>query len=231
MGGGFYLCTFSFAVGTGATTPGMFFLVLNDAGAQSYAGDITKGVALWWSQAEAKPYATSFINGTRNAETLSLPLSALPPQAFTVEINLLVSAMTKRQVAGLYPAWFTLGADDAAHGGGRTEITLVQHESQTNLYLIGYRNGASMGMSIPHTLVPDGWRRLALRRSGGTLDLFCDGALLVSGTPPMPDGFTFLHPGLSDWGGSHVNTLFDRIRLFNRALTDAEIRASYQGGL
>ena len=121
-------------------------------------------------QVEKKPYATSFVNGTRAVETLQMPLTALSPQEFTVEFVLLVSAMTKRQVSGLYPTWFTLAADDAAHGGGRSEITLVQSENSADLYLLGYRNGASMGLGIPSAQISNGWRRLALRseeRRGG----------------------------------------------------------------
>lgn len=185
-------------------------------------------------QVEKKPYATSFTLGTRAAENLSLSISTLDPANFCVEFDCLITAHTKRQVAGTFPRLITLDADNAAHGGGRTEI-IIYHSPTSPVFGVDlWKNNVGSGLAIADALIPNGWRRLAIRGTATAVEVLCDGVVISSQTvlTNRPTAFTSCYPGQSKNGGSgQINTLFDRIRLFRRPLSDAELRASFEGRL
>ncbi|WP_417844845.1 phage head spike fiber domain-containing protein [Thalassospira sp.] len=77
---GRYKCDVVFvptATGAGAN---MFFLPISNAAApraQNYTGNSVDGVILEYPQAEARNFSTSFIDGARSPDRLSIPLSAV----------------------------------------------------------------------------------------------------------------------------------------------------------
>lgn len=61
VGNGWYRCTLSFGVNSGATTPTMFIGVHQENNVGSYTGDGSSGLYVWGAQFEPQPWPTSYI--------------------------------------------------------------------------------------------------------------------------------------------------------------------------
>lgn len=186
-------------------------------------------------QLETKPYATSFIDGTRATETLTIPTEGvLNPQEGTVECwwtptqpseSIINQTYSPRILqAGTYYAnnsWVLW----AYHTGGG--------EPKLKLYIKGSSNS---GWSAYPTIKDSGsgWYtvgqpiHLAVRWTGGdTFYVAVNGE--VYGPYTIADAFTGI-AGNTFWVGgsnSYPNAIYDCLRISYRARTDKEIMASY----
>ncbi len=95
---------------------------------------------------------------------------------------------------------------------------------------------AFFGSGTSATLAVNTWYNVALTRSGSTLSLYCNGILLGSTTsvlssPQTAPNNQFFSAGVRVDGNWALTGRLDEISLTNRALTAAEIKASYNAAL
>lgn len=175
------------------------------------------GVSEFWfkyAQLEAKPYATSFIDGTRSPETLTIPTAGvLNPQEGTVECWLFIPY-------GVGEYDYSRSFLGTAHSG--------------NYFLISVtRDGKIRFASLPaefrssNTVQYNNWNHVALRWDSQGRDIFLNGVKTSSaGAIPAIDGsLLYIGSGVSLYW---LNGLIDDLRISNRARTDAEILSAYQ---
>lgn len=178
----------------------------------------TTGYVLYRNmQAEGKPYATSFAPGTRSAETLSLPTAGL---IFPTEGCIEIDFQLVRLAAIYQPIFSTQIAS-----GNR--LLIMGNSGRIKVW---DGDGTSELIVQADAILAAGqWYRVAYAWGPGGRTLALDGAIKTA-----PRGNTIgvaASAFLGSWGGYSPVVLFDRIRIFNRALSDAELLASYQGGL
>lgn len=176
-------------------------------------------------QLEAKPYATSFIDGTRAAESLTIPTAGvLNPQEGEISIRVYVP--------------FVINAGDFARiwqipGATATGIALwyrttgnweLRTHADDNTYTTG---------TAPVSLTPTGWHLFSVKWTTTQAVLYIDGVARVTiNNPKLPSSFAAnAYIGSNNTGGQQLNTLFDDLRISNRARTDAEIAVAYNSGL
>ena len=167
-------------------------------------------------QLEQKPFATSFIDGTRAAETLTIPTaSVLNPQEGTVE------------------CWLFIPYGVGVYDYSRSFLGTAHSE---NYFLLSVtRDGKIRFASLPavfrssNTVQYNNWNHVALRWDSQGRTIFLNGVKTFStGVIPAIDG-NLLYIG-SGVGQFQLNGLIDDLRISSRARTDAEIAAAYQSG-
>ena len=186
-------------------------------------------IYLAWSQLEAKPYATSFIDGTRAAETLTIPTAGvLNPQEGTVECWVYVNDIIKRQLGdisnGMVIHILRLGGSLGIYLSHRGDSPVWEFRTHAD-------DNTYTTKAVSNSYTPNGWHFFALRWSLDRADLFIDGVLRGTiSNPKLPSGFYDI-AYVGSWGdGLHINTLIDDLRISSRARTDEEIAAAYQSG-
>jgi hypothetical protein len=180
-------------------------------------------------QLEQKPYATSFIDGTRSLETLTIPTAGvLNPQEGTWEDYVYVNSVARRQVPGQYPYVFYI-----PRGNGGPGIVLW-HTPDGASWRLGTWNdsGVATAANASDSYTPDGWHRFAVRWNSSEAALFIDGVKRISITNPnLPTSFgSYAYVGSEANGANSLNTLHDDLRISSRARTDEEIAAAYASG-
>jgi len=175
------------------------------------------------TQLEEKPYATSFIDGTRSPETLTIPTAGvLNPQEGTVEFWVKLSHLNPND----YNAFFTSGDVDAPgprilimrefEGGDVNKIRVFDGDDSTEVILISVT-----------TLQAGIWYYVAFTWSPSGRKLYVNGVLEASNTRSNNLGFATLAKIGSWMSRGYLNGLIDDLRISNRARTDAEIAAAY----
>lgn len=183
----------------------------------SSAAAASKIIYVAAAQVEQKSYATSFTPGTRAAETLSFPTAGLIlPTEGCIEIDF----QLVRLAANYQPIFSTQIAS-----GNR--LLIMGNSGRIKVW-----DGDGTGeliMQADAILAAGRWYRVAYAWGPGGRTLALDGAIKTDprGNPIGVAASAFL----GWWDGYQPGVLIDRIRLFNRALTAAELLASYQGGL
>jgi len=180
----------------------------------------TVEIADW--QLEAKPYPTSFVDGTRAAETLTIPTEGvLNPQEGTVDIYLYVNPAHRDPT--LVRRFFS----HMPGPGNANRITMQHNNTEFWLFTIGGASGNIHTVSISDSEVADGWRLFTMKWSSEEFAVFVDGIKMESVANP-----TYLPSSV----GSEIeienntNALVDSVRISSRARTDEEILAAYQSG-
>jgi parallel beta-helix repeat protein len=120
---------------------------------------------------------------------------------------------------------------DNNHTNTRSWV-LQQNSTTANNYHFGVAGDAPNEHNINFTLNANEWTHIAITRDGVTrvMTVYLNGSPLpsVTGTADIPyDGTQFLR--LSRWGGGgrYWNGLMDEVRIYNRALSAAEIGDLY----
>ena len=179
-------------------------------------------ISVYAAQLEAKPYATSFIDGTRAAESLTIPTAGvLNPQEGTAEILLYVNQAIRDSSA------VRVFFEHLPGPGNSNRITMQHNNTPHWLFAIGNANGNVHSLSIADSEVADGWRLFAMKWGASEFAVYVDGVKKASISNP-----TYLPSAV----GQNIiirgktNTLIDDLRISSRARTDAEILAAYQSG-
>jgi len=176
-------------------------------------------------QVEQKPYATSFIDGTRSPETLTIPTAGvLNPQEGTIEFMVNLNTLSP----STYNAFFTSG--DFAP----LPRILIMREfvgGDVNKIRVWDGDGSSEAILTSVTTLQAGiWYYVAFTWSPSGRKLYVNGVLEASNTRSNNLGFATLAK-IGSWGNeSYLNGLIDDLRISNRARTDEEIAAAYQSG-
>ena len=178
----------------------------------------TGAVRLRRAQLEAKPYATTFVNGTRAAEALRIPSSVMNDNNGTLEI------WAKKSF--VYAAYRKIL--DA-------ENPRIDFQWASNGNLSANFGGANIAVSDPAQ--DTAWHHYALTYSGRTVKMYYDGALMGTGTATIDlVSFTDLFVGsryAPDVAGMYHqgNAAYSGLRLHRRALSDEEIAAHAAGDI
>ena len=174
-------------------------------------------------QLERKPYATSFIDGTRAAETPTIPTAGvLNPQEGTVECWVYVPEFWKQDI----PHWRRIWS------AGIYEEYVLSREPYSGNIVFEILDDSGTGTNISVDKPSIGWHYFAAKWSASEMALFIDGVKVGSiANPSLPSSFadTVISIGCCpDDPYGNVNTLIDDLRISNRARTDEEILSAYQ---
>ena len=181
------------------------------------------------AQLEQKPYATSFIDGTRSPESLTIPTAGvLNPQEGTIECWVYIDKelwSAFPTVEARYPIWNTgylniYGTYSLYYypRGGSSDIRFrIVGDGTSTIY-------ASVGS------LDTGWHNFVCGWSQERMYLYIDGTLIDEiVNPDLADNFYKDEIDIGHYNRSgQINTLIDDLRISNRARTDAEILAAYQ---
>jgi len=183
-----------------------------------------------YAQIEQKPYATSFIDGTRAAETLTIPTAGvLNPQEGTIEAWVYVPDFWKPGI----PYWRRIWSiKDSGAGMYWLGFKPVSGKIEFEIY-----NNSVVAQNVSVAKPSVGWHHFAARWSPTEMALFIDGEKKGSfSNPSLPtnlgDAKLTIGCRSTPSGGpstyDNVNTIIDDLRISNRARTDAEILSAYQ---
>lgn len=183
---------------------------------------LNSGIEICDPQFEAKPYATSFIDGTRAAETLTIPTEGvLNPQEGTVEILLYVNQAIRD------PSAVRRFFEHQPGPGNSNRITMQYNNTSHWFFTIGDANGNVHSLGIADSEVADGWRLFAMKWGASEFAVYVDGVKKTSISNPtyLPSavGQNIIIRGA-------INTLIDDLRISSIARSDEEILAAYQSG-
>jgi len=181
-------------------------------------------------QIEAKPYATSFIDGTRSPETLTIPTAGvLNPQEGTIECWVYVNGVVRRNIVYNWPTIVLI-----RKGTSVANWIWLSHTT-TGAWALQIRkeDGTTTGYgSFSDSLTPDGWHYFAIRwnTQEGLAELFHNGVKRISlANVIFPAEYDRIEVGRrSGSSGDWLNSLIDDLRISSRARTDAEILSAYQ---
>jgi hypothetical protein len=223
VAGGYFRCKYTFNVLTGGSTPWVYLLLNDDAQAQSYAGDISKGVALWRAQAEEKSYPTSWQNpadGARAAEAVAFdPAYVLTPSAGALALWVYVDGRIKKNGTG------TSEVFQQSTSGDQNRISLGRDNVAGAWYAVTGNAAGTTSSSTKADALADGWHRIGMRWSAAELCVFVDG---VKGTPVLTPNIPSAFAALA-YIGYTSNTVLDDASFWRRSISDADIAADYVG--
>lgn len=193
---------------------------------------VKPGYKVYFSQAhcERKPYATSFINGTRAAEALTIPTAGiLSPEKGTVNLWVNVNAASKRQVVDDYPTLFSV----LRHSSNNYGLWLC-HSPTTAHWKVYIGDGITVdALSTEDSYTPDGWHMFTVSWTASELKLFIDGAQrgVTVENPSLPAAFGST-ANIGSWRSfAHfINTVIDDFAIFDYAASDAEVASWYASG-
>ena len=176
------------------------------------------GTVIWDGiQVEKSSYATTFTDGTRSPETLTIPGEVMPDNEGTITL------WARKNDVRAVRARKILDAESPR---------IDWQWSENGNYSVNF-GGASFG--IPDPAQDTDWHFYAVTYSGRTVKLYFDGLLVASGQATQDlKSFTTLYLGTryaplgKNW--NTADATFDDLRISNRALTDEEIAAAYASG-
>jgi len=186
----------------------------------SISGNVGDIVWVTAPQLEQKTYATSFIDGTRAAESLTIPTAGvLNPQEGTVALYLYVNPAHRepsrtRQFFRHLP------------GPGNANCISMQHnDANFWLFTIGDANGNTHSLSIADNEVAYGWRQFVMKWGAEEFAVYVDGIKKANLLNP-----TYLPSSVGDiiTVSGYTNALLDDLAIFDYAPTDEEIQAWYE---
>jgi len=175
-------------------------------------------------QIEAKPYPTSFTDGTRANEKLTIPIEVLNHNAFTFEMWIKQSIVTTSAFIhgnlfldlgqGLWlwnfcPAW----SDPESHN----RRIIAEFGSDVS----GTRQYRDLISQTPFSTV--NFEHFAITFDGATFHFYRNGVLWDSVKPSKINPFTQIVLGSAGW-------IIDDLRISSIARSDEEILAAYQSG-
>ncbi len=167
-----------------------------------------------WVQAEAKPYATSFIDGTRSPETLTIPTAGVlnPAGPYTLE------AYSQKTVRDIPPFAFFKDWNNYARFGYRSNYDKYELRLVKNGTTAFARYSSTLGLSgfVQSTLVFTGTKYIGYANG----QKVCE----VTSSEQIGADWAFTPGSL---GNYCLNGLIDDLRISSRARTDAEIAAAY----
>jgi hypothetical protein len=178
-----------------------------------------------YAQIEQKPYATSFVDGTRSPETLTIPTAGvLNPQEGTVECWVYVPSFLQPGI----PYWRRIWS--IRNSGGDGLYALFYYPIDDKFH---FRIDSSVSTDIAVTKPSVGWHYFACKWSQAEMALFIDGVKVGSiVNPSLPTSFgdNVISIGARTDGIDYINSLIDDLRISSIARTDEEILAAYQSG-
>jgi len=182
------------------------------------------------AQLEQKPYATSFVDGTRQPETLTVPTAGMNPKEWTIEFWAYLQGDLLASVPTRYITLFATATQHYTHN----VIEFSRAGNQTNIWFFRTTNGSAVSSSANGVWSPtQGWHYFALRANTSASGFFIDGQKIAEiNTPTLPDVLNAVASlGYALWNSTqYSNTIIGPLRLSRIARSDAEIMDAYQNG-
>jgi len=166
------------------------------------------------AQLEQKPYATSFIDGTRAAETLTIPTAGvLNPQEGTIEFWVKPLVVTN---------WNNFFYMDTSNG------RFMLFFATRGIARFDYGPNSTGPTAPANTIMANNWYHIVLRWSAttGKQALFVNG---VKYEQNLPNGVATMFPATVSIVNNY-SAYIDDLRISSIARSDAEILAAYQSG-
>jgi len=188
--------------------------------------DAAQGAVGWvqydGAQLEQKTYATSFVDGTRVADTLTVPTAGLlSTSAGTMECWIKLS-----RSPGTTPQYIFDGA-------GATNQNIAFYVGTDGKLHCDYGTGATTINLVGTTVLSaNTWYRVVVRwSSSGVAVLLNNGVIEASNatTPSLSFGVNAYLGSKAD-GTSHLDGLIDDLRISNIARSDTEISNAFNSG-
>jgi len=214
LANGWYRLTYTVTLSAGATSATIYIVLANGDGIDSYTGDGTSGVYLWGAQLEQLPFASSYIptttaQVTRSADYLSISTAG----------NLVLNDLT-----------IALDFDMRKDNGGIIDLRSSAALNNPVLFALP-SNGIISAQGVFGPSVTDGIvRRMCWRNSATDRALYLDGALIGTTAPytygPAAASILIGHHIYTDGQSGHLFGHIRNLRIYDRALTDAEMSAA-----
>jgi len=164
----------------------------------------------WRPQAETKTLCTSFTDGTRSSESLSVPVPFTPQQGGEISFRVDINDACKRQVAGEYPALLWMTKADGALG------FTIAHSPTSAIFYIEIRDDANAVSykGFADTLIPNGTRELKIKQTPTAVILYCDSTEIARiDNPKLPSGWGRAYPLSSAAGTNQAGTTVGNLRM------------------
>jgi len=199
--------------------------------------NVPDGQEFWiaYPQLEAKPYATSFVNGTRANEELKIPAyNIINPSEGTIEMKVYVPDYTSYPSEDYWRKFFTIIEGSTAD---TTKEKLCLHYLRTITSLrVAWNNNGTIDFPVSYSIQPTslaGYRYIALRwKAGQEVSLFIDGVKIATATSNISQ-FTITQNDYLYLGGAplfwtsvnydYANIMIDSLRISNKARDDNTI--------
>jgi hypothetical protein len=181
-------------------------------------------------QIENKKYTTSYIEGTRLIESLTIPTTnVLHPSSGTI----IIKAYTNGDLINPNPANGHILFECGINGNANNLIAL--YKAATGEYTVRASNaaGTTTLAQMPATQQPsDGWHTLAIRWSSSELSFWMDGVKKAFTTNPnLPSVVAAIgYIGISRGSNQSWDNLIDSVDIFGESLSDAEMAAYTTSG-
>jgi len=190
----------------------------------SHSNTVETELLVYAIQLEEKPYATSFIDGTRAAETLTIPTAGvLNPQEGTVEFWVKTPSMEHLSSHNT-----TLFTTASSTNYNNSFFGYWVYSTRKLRMLVG--TGTSYTVLEGTTVLqPNTWYYIVFKWTSNSASIYLNGQLEAqqSLTPNLIFSETF-RIGCSHLKTEYLDSLIDDLRISNRARTDAEILSAYQ---
>ena len=190
-------------IGNGTTSYSMEFRTANIEDSLDFIA--------WRPMAEARSYCTSFTDGTRSPESLSVPVPFTPQQGGEISFIVDVNDACKRQVAGEYPRLIEIArAIDGARG------LRLYHSAASADFVLNTRDdvGAQKDALVADSLIPNGIRELKIKQTPTAVILYCDGQPIATITNhALPSGWGRAYPLSSAAGTNQAGTTVGNLRM------------------
>jgi len=188
--------------------------------------NIPDGQEFWiaYPQIEAKPYATSFVNGARNYDKLALPITndIVHPEHGSAAVRFYVP---EGGLVGMHVSKFLLNIGKSDTGYNRISI-YYDEGNYLVLSVVGQSSGAKIATAAS---LSTGWHTVVGKwdKTTGKGAIFFDGVKLLEQTideanfiPSWVHPYAYVGNAGTDW--TPDNTYHDFVAFWNRPLTDAE---------
>jgi hypothetical protein len=174
-------------------------------------------------QIELKPFATSFVDGSRGNGVLDYKDLPLTPEAGTIGFWMYVDYS---KISGNHKAFLTLEQSISRR------FWFWWHGDNDTWGFVFNEDGASAQvLAYPKETVSEGWVYFVIAWGEGQLKFYCDGKVIDTvNNPNIPDIWQTLPLRLGRRTNSdprNPNVLFDELLILPYAATDEEIKAWY----
>ncbi len=219
VGNGWYRCVATLSAALAGANNLRLYVTTAD-NVTSYTGDGTSGAFFWQAQVEAGTGASSPIPTTTAAVTRAADVAAVTGLSLAYPLSITVDA---------YRA-LDKGADEfwaQVDDGAATNRTVVQVNPSDKLEVGVATGGAGQGSSTSAASVPVGaTSKAAARLATNSIAGALNGVLSPEDTAAtMPSGPANLRIGSNQSGQAQPNYTISRIRIYNRALPDAQLQS------
>jgi hypothetical protein len=219
VGNGWYRCIATIDAALAGSGQPIIGLAPSD-GVFSYTGDGTSGLFIWQAQLEAGTGASSPIPTTTAAVTRAADVAAVTGLTLAAPLTMVTGfAMALVSTATRYLSLIDAGS------GSRELLNYLSGVSIRRAYV---RAGGAAEADVPAgsaVTVGQQWS-MASRFETNNVNLAASGTLGTADTSAtMPTGLVNLHIGSSSTGTASANGTISRIRIYNRALPDAQLQS------